>query len=165
MGKLQIRLVLSHSICFAANKRRRSGGRLDDVMSDLSALSIAAYFVQCRESRAAKARKGGVDAFGETSAGPCGRFAVRASHSADLTLSAQAHFQSEAALCQTKRNTLPGEGRERRILLSISINLDKNYFDKINKNKNFVYFGKRQPPHVRQLPLDTEGRAVIPYRQ
>ena len=49
------------------NKRRRSGGRLDDVMSDLSALSIAAYFVQCRESRAAKARKGGVDAFGETS--------------------------------------------------------------------------------------------------
>ena len=70
---------------------------------------------------AAKARKGGVDAFGETS------------------------LQSEAALCQTKRNTLPGEGRERRILLSISINLDKNYFDKINKNKNFVYFGKRQP--------------------
>ena len=47
---------------------------------------------------AAKARKGGVDAFGETSAGPCGRYAVRASHSADLTLSAQAHFQSEAAL-------------------------------------------------------------------
>ena len=69
---------------------------------------------------AAKARKGGVDAFGETS------------------------LQSEAALCQTKRNTLPGEGRERRILLSISINLDKNYFDKINKNKNCVYFGKRQ---------------------
>ena len=68
----------------------------------------------------AKARKGGVDAFGETS------------------------LQSEAALCQTKRNTLPGEGRERRILLSISINLDKNYFDKINKNKNCVYFGKRQ---------------------
>ena len=67
-------------------------------MSDLSALSMAAYFVQCRESRAAKARKGGVDAFGETSAGPCGRYAVRASHSADLTLSAQAHFQSEAAL-------------------------------------------------------------------
>ena len=66
---------------------------------------------------AAKARKGGVDAFGETS------------------------LQSEAALCQTKRNTLPGEGRERRILLSISINLDKNYFDKINKNKNCVYFG------------------------
>ena len=106
------------------NRRRRSGGRLDDVMSYLSALSIAAYFVQCRESRAAKARKGGVDAFGETSAGPCGRstscdlaaqgssrcssgnliaarqanLAVRASHSADLTLSAQAHFQSEAAL-------------------------------------------------------------------
>ena len=101
------------------NRRRRSGGRLDDVMSDLCALCIAAYFVQCRESRAAKARKGGVDAFGETS------------------------LQSEAALCQTKRNTLPGEGRERRILLSISINLDKNYFDKINKNKNCVYLGKR----------------------
>ena len=33
------------------DRRRRSGGRLDDVMSDLSALSIAAYFVQCRESR------------------------------------------------------------------------------------------------------------------
>ena len=60
---------------------------------------------------AAKARKSGVDAFGETS------------------------LQSEAALCQTKRNTLPREGRERRILLSISINLDKNYFDKINKIK------------------------------
>jgi len=112
-------------------------------MSDLSAFRTAVLIVQCRESRAAKARKGGVDAFGETSAGPCGRFAVRASHSADLTLSAQAHFQSEAALCQTKRNTLPGEGRERRILLSISINLDKNYFDKINKNKNCVYFGER----------------------
>ena len=88
-------------------------------MSDLSAFRTAVLIVQCRESRAAKARKGGVDAFGETS------------------------LQSEAALCQTKRNTLPGEGRERRILLSISINLDKNYFDKINKNKNCVYFGKR----------------------
>ena len=129
-SKARIRLVLSHSICFAANKRRRSGGRLDDVMSDLSAFRTAVLIVQCRESRAAKARKGGVDAFGETS------------------------LQSEAALCQTKRNTLPGEGRERRILLSISINLDKNYFDKINKNKNCVYFGKRQitpRPKVNEL--------------
>ena len=112
------------------NRRRRSGGRFDDVMSDLSALSIAAYFVQCRESRAAKARKGGVDAFGETS------------------------LQSEAALCQTKRNTLPGEGREMRNLLSISINLDENYFDKINKNKNGVYIGKRQPRFFRGYSID-----------
>ena len=121
------------------NKRRRSGGRLDDVMSDLSALSIAAYFVQCRESRAAKARKGGVDAFGETS------------------------LQSEAALCQTKRNTLPGEGRERRILLSISINLDKNYFDKINKNKNCVYFGKRQNKKKSKYPLVHHHKNMIYY--
>ena len=67
---------------------------------------------------AAKVRKGGVDAFDET------------------------RLQSEAALCRTKRNTLPGEGREMRNLLSISINLDENYFDKINKNKNCVYIGK-----------------------
>ena len=79
---------------------------------------------------AAKARKGGVDAFGETS------------------------LQSEAALCQTKRNTLPAEGRERRILLSISINLDKNYFDKIDKNKNCVYFGKRQRENQKDRNLD-----------
>ena len=64
------------------NKRRRSGGRLDDVMSDLSAFRTAVLIVQCRESRAAKARKGGVDAFGETS------------------------LQSEAALCQTKKKVV-----------------------------------------------------------
>ena len=99
-------------------------------MSDLSAFRTAVLIVQCRESRAAKARKGGVDAFGETS------------------------LQSEAALCQTKRNTLPGEGRERRILLSISINLDKNYFDKINKNKNCVYFGKRHKKSGIRVTID-----------
>ena len=36
--------------------RRRAGGRPGDVMSDLSAVGIAAHFVQCRESRASKAR-------------------------------------------------------------------------------------------------------------
>ena len=50
-SKARIRLVLSHSICFAANKRRRSGGRIDDVMSDLSAFRTAVLIVQCRESR------------------------------------------------------------------------------------------------------------------
>ena len=49
------------------DRRRRSGGRLDDVMSDLCALCIVVRMIQCRESRAAKARKGGVDAFGEMS--------------------------------------------------------------------------------------------------
>lgn len=138
-SKARIRLVLSYSICFTANKRRRSGGRLDDLMSDLCALCIAAYFVPCRESRAAKARKGGVDAFGETS------------------------LQSEAALCQTKRNTLPWEGREMRNLLSISINLDENYFDKINKNKNCVYIGKRQPVIFFKNPLARSARVLIYY--
>ena len=88
---------------------------------------------------AAKARKGGVDAFGETS------------------------LQSEAALCQTKRNTLPGEGRERRILLSISINLDKNYFDEINKNKNCVYFGKRHAKKKSKNPLALSRGFLIYY--
>ena len=128
-SKARIRLVLSHSIYFAANKRRRSGGRLDDVMSDLCALCTVVRLVKCRESRAAKARKGGVDAFGETS------------------------LQSEAALCQTKRNTLPGEGRERRIFLSISINQIKIYFDNINENKNCVYFGKRHLNNFFHNPI------------
>ena len=91
------------------NRRRRSGGRLDDVMSDLCALCIAAYFVQCRESRAAKARKGGVDAFDEAS------------------------LLIEAALCQTKRNSLPGEGREEKEILLQSIILHYLYSDKINE--------------------------------
>ena len=139
-SKARIRLVLSHSICFAANKRRRSGGRLDDVMSDLCALCTVVRMVKCRESRAAKARKGGVDAFGETS------------------------LQSEAALCQTKRNTLPGEGRERRILLSISINLDKTYFDKINKNKNCVYFGKRHDYFGAHFAIAKAGVFLVKYK-
>ena len=53
-----------------------------------------------------------------------------------------------------KRNTLPGEGREMRNLLSISTNLDENYFDKINKNKNCVYIGKRQSTLMSELAID-----------
>ena len=113
-------------------------------MSDLSAFRTAVLIVQCRESRAAKARKGGVDAFGETS------------------------LQSEAALCQTKRNTLPGEGRERRILLSISINLDKNYFDKINKNKpSYAIFCQKRGggyfyANNDRFPIDGDAAGMIP---
>ena len=57
-----------------------------------------------------KARKGGVDTFGE------------------------AGLLIEAALCQTKRNSLPGEGREEKKILLQSIILHYLYFDKINKN-------------------------------
>jgi hypothetical protein len=39
-----------------------------------------------------------------------------------------------------KLNARPllGEGMDRRVLLSISINLNEIYFDKINKNKKCV---------------------------
>ena len=48
----------------------REGGRPGDVMSDLSAVGTAARPGQCRESRAARARTRGVDAFDEADSRP-----------------------------------------------------------------------------------------------
>ena len=41
---------------------------------------------------------------------------------AESMRSARLNLTIDAALCQTKSNSLPGEGREMRNLLSISIN-------------------------------------------
>ena len=116
--------------CSAAG--RKVGGRPGDVMSDLGAACTAVRPAQCRESRASRAQDApkklcfggqvakrrrsrpqgparGVDAFDGTTVPPAAR------------------------LCQSKRKTLPGEGRRKGNPLSTSIIHSTSSFGKLNK--------------------------------
>ena len=110
---------------------RRAGGRPGDVMSDPCAARTATSFGQRRESRAAKAR----DAPEKLCFG--GQVAKRRRSRPQGPARGVDAFDGAChppeANCQSKRKTLPREGRRMGNPLSTSINPTTFTFDQLNK--------------------------------